>query len=157
MKDSRNIEFELLTMKLLIFVCTIFVLSYIHLSEGECDDTLWVAVPNIEMKKIHGRWYSVLRFANGDDDNSDCLWHDVKAHPSIPGAVTDAVRRTFKTGKGHAKKTIDGAVSLSKAGKFHHEYQKGATVDTVVVDIDYDEYALLRACYGDDGKFVLCF
>lgn len=148
-------------MKLLITLCTIFVLSFIKSSEADCTDNSWVAVKNVDTAKLLGRWYAVLRFENGKDDNSDCLWHDLVRHPTQPNAIQDAAHRSFKTGRSHAQQEVDGAITYTNSkradGKMNVAYKKGGKVDKIVTALDYDDFGIIRACYENEGNFLLKF
>lgn len=143
-------------MKLVIAVCTIYVLFFINSSDADCSDKSWVSVKNIEIEKLLGRWYAVLRFENGKDDNSDCLWHDLIRDPTNPKSFKDAARRSFKTGRSHTKQSIDGEVTFSDPskgnGRMHVAYKKGAESNQIITAMDYDDFAILRACFDNEGN-----
>lgn len=72
------------------FNCCIYnicILSLIHSSKAECSAKSWVAQKNFVGRQILGRWYAVMRYANGKNDTSDCLLHDLSVHPTILNAI----------------------------------------------------------------------
>lgn len=141
-------------MKFIITFCTIFVLFFINSAEADCSSKSWNVVKNLDLGKLLGRWYAVLRFANGKNDTSDCLWHDLRIHPTIPNVVQNIAQRTFRHGGGHRKHRVEGAITLASDGVMHIAFQKGGIIDCNVISVEYNEYTLLTACFEGEG---MCF
>lgn len=145
-------------MKCVIVFCTLVVLSIVTSSEAACSNKSWKAMQNMDGNSILGRWYAVLRFANGKGDNSDCLWHDLRVHPTVPDAIQEVAFRSFKNGKGHKQRKVQGTMTLSDPNKpdaiVHLVYKKAGDVYKYVTATDYNDFGILRACFGEEGLLI---
>lgn len=156
-------------MKLLIAVCTILVLIFTSSAEADCSSKSWKVVQNMSVSDVLGRWYAVLRFANGKNDTSDCLWHDARIHPTIPNTIQEFARRTFKNGEGRRKHEVEGVVNLADSsltnGVAHVVYKGAGDVLKFVTAAIWNEFAIVRACFEGEGNYskksceliLLCF
>lgn len=145
-------------MKLLIAVCTLLVLFFKSSAKADCSSKSWTVVPKMSASEILGRWHAVLGFAN-ENDTFDCLWHDIRMHPTIPNAVKLFTKRTFKNGTSRKSNEIEGVLtpadpadlSITK-GLAHVAYTRAGDVDKYITAANFNIFAIVRACFRGEGN-----
>lgn len=141
-------------MKFLISIILISI--YISLSESACSSHNWKAVENLDTSKILGRWYAIRRLANGHHGHTYCLWHDLYKHPTKPDTVVETSNRMFRNGsKSYTQGDLTYFDTTKTEGVLSVAMRNGPVVIKYVVEIDYNNHALLRTCHGGVEYFWL--
>lgn len=133
-----------------LFSLIFIAIFYISLSESACSSENWKAVPFLDTSKILGRWFAFKVNGTGQER---CLWHELYKNPKSD-VIAVRSNQLFKDRKSsHVQGDLTYTNPTKQNGEISIAMQNGHVVQKFFVAIDYDEYAVVRACHGGVENF----
>lgn len=134
----------------------LFIVSLIKLSESACSINSFSAIQKYDGTKVLGRWYTTSSYSNGND-KSECLWLELIFAPNHRNAVTETQNRVYNNKTSKRRQTaIITLVEPNRdppEGVVDVQFINGVHMIKYIPVIEYNEYALVRACYKGEGIF----
>lgn len=133
----------------------IFAAVFVNCSKDneDCKESYFNPVPNIDVKKLSGRWNVYKRYNNIFQENNTCAFCEITYKPCKD--KYQLVSNNFDGDVALPKRSA-WVEQIGKNGIFNLDWDGVGFPKLFVTYVDYDKLALLRACYNGESKsFIL--